>query len=275
MFIFVRALNFTDEDGSGHRSSDGCLALYFEMEYRAASHECFNDPVLVSQSIVELSTVGGSDQVDLGNGGVWHTEKVQHSINDPHDTFFAYQDFYVPAPGGDPSADVDVTVSVQQNFHERNTVDFLVEMLAYDKDLNQIRAADYPTQRQGFGYGYHQGGRIGPEEAEGRALDAAGLNGPQCLHHCIVGGEKSFNEMRRTVLVQPRTYFRVWLLQTVLPSRDLQSQWCANYQLFVTSKRVPQIPSALALSSGDQRCLVEELPASLNTPRYLLGPKGE
>lgn len=78
--------------------------------------------------------------------------------------------------------------------------------------------------------------------------------------------------MRRTFPANPRSYFRVWLLQTVLPSRLLQSQWCANYQLFVTSKK----ESIRHFSSETStRCLVEELPASLNTARYLLGPKGE
>jgi hypothetical protein len=51
LYIFVRALNFTDEDGSGHKSSDGCLALYFEIEYRASSHECYNDPTLSPDSV--------------------------------------------------------------------------------------------------------------------------------------------------------------------------------------------------------------------------------
>jgi hypothetical protein len=33
---------------------------------------------------------------EFGNKGNWH-DSIAHSINDPHDTFFAYQDFYIPA----------------------------------------------------------------------------------------------------------------------------------------------------------------------------------
>jgi len=44
LYVFVRALNFTDEDGINHKSSDGCLALFMEIEYRAAVADCWNDP---------------------------------------------------------------------------------------------------------------------------------------------------------------------------------------------------------------------------------------
>jgi hypothetical protein len=44
LYIFFRALNFTDEEGANHRASDGCLALFLEIEYRAAKASCFNDP---------------------------------------------------------------------------------------------------------------------------------------------------------------------------------------------------------------------------------------
>ena len=275
MYIFVRALNFTDEDGSGHRSSDGCLALYFEIEYRAASHECFNDPILAtSTEITQLSTSGGSDSYDLGNDGVWHSPDLKHSIHDPHDIFFTYRDFYIKDGQSNPDADVEVTVSVQQNFHERNTVDLLVEVLDRDKDISQIRSADYPSQLMNFGYGYNQGGRMSEDEAEGRALDATGIYGPSCKHMCVIGGEKSFNEMRKEIVLSPRTYFRVWLMQTVVPSADLQSQWCANYQFFVTAKET-LTSTSIRFAAQEEHCLVEELPASLNTPRYLQGPKGE
>lgn len=36
LYVFFRALNFTDEDGANHRKSDGCLALFMEIEFRAA-----------------------------------------------------------------------------------------------------------------------------------------------------------------------------------------------------------------------------------------------
>ena len=44
MYVFVRALNFTDEDGANHESSDGCLALFMEIEFRAGKTHCNNDP---------------------------------------------------------------------------------------------------------------------------------------------------------------------------------------------------------------------------------------
>jgi hypothetical protein len=34
LYIFFRALNFTDDDGEGHKAMDGCLALFLEAEFR-------------------------------------------------------------------------------------------------------------------------------------------------------------------------------------------------------------------------------------------------
>ena len=34
LYVFFRALNFTDDDGEGHAAMDGCLALYLEVEFR-------------------------------------------------------------------------------------------------------------------------------------------------------------------------------------------------------------------------------------------------
>ena len=48
---------------------------------------------------------------------------------------------------------MDLTVSVMQKFHEPNTVDFLIEVLQYGKDLGQINRADYPAQAMKTGYG--------------------------------------------------------------------------------------------------------------------------
>jgi hypothetical protein len=41
---------------------------------------------------------------------------------------------------------MDLTVSVLQKFHERNTIDFLIEILQYGAELNQINKNDYPAQ---------------------------------------------------------------------------------------------------------------------------------
>jgi hypothetical protein len=41
LYIFFRALNFT-EDLNGD-NTEGCLALYLEIEFRAASIECKHD----------------------------------------------------------------------------------------------------------------------------------------------------------------------------------------------------------------------------------------
>ena len=81
---------------------------------------------------------------------VWHTDDVRHSVNDPQDTFFTYQDFYIE-PNSVPG-EMDLTVSVQQKFHERNTIDFLVEILQYGVNLNEINRNDYPAQAMNFGY---------------------------------------------------------------------------------------------------------------------------
>lgn len=39
LYVFFRALNFTD-DGSGHHGREGCLALYLEAEFRSAVPDC-------------------------------------------------------------------------------------------------------------------------------------------------------------------------------------------------------------------------------------------
>lgn len=53
--------------------------------------------------------------------------------------------------------------------------------------------------------------------------------GPACNGRCYVGGEKSYNEMRKMFNMPPKTYFRIWLMQQVPPSRELEREWCANY----------------------------------------------
>jgi len=46
LYIFFRALNFTDEDGAGHKDREGCLALYIELEFKANGGECARLPGL-------------------------------------------------------------------------------------------------------------------------------------------------------------------------------------------------------------------------------------
>jgi hypothetical protein len=47
---------------------------------------------------------------------------------------------------------MDLTVSVMQKFYERNTIDFLIEVLQYGVDLNQINRNNYPAQAVKTGY---------------------------------------------------------------------------------------------------------------------------
>jgi hypothetical protein len=35
LYVFFRALNFTDDEDRGHKQSEGCLALYLEAEFNA------------------------------------------------------------------------------------------------------------------------------------------------------------------------------------------------------------------------------------------------
>lgn len=37
--------------------------------------------------------------------------------------------------------------------------------------------------------------------------------GPTCRGTCLIGGEKSYNEMMRVIDLDAMTYFRVWLMQ--------------------------------------------------------------
>jgi hypothetical protein len=50
-------------------------------------------------------------------------------------------------------------------------------------------------------------------DTEGRGERIQGMLGPKCKGVCLVGGEKAYNEMLRTLELSPRTYFRVWLFQ--------------------------------------------------------------
>lgn len=89
LYIFFRALNFTDDDDRSHKSSEGCLALYLEAEFNAhpdqASH-CNEDPELEPNREIQM----------LNDHQVIKTSHNSHSIRNLHKTFYTYQDYYVP-----------------------------------------------------------------------------------------------------------------------------------------------------------------------------------
>jgi len=171
-------------------------------------------------------------------------------------------------------APYEVSISLQQKFHEGNTLDLLVEVLQQDVAFEDIAKEAHKPKRLGRHTAQSADSETTmPEEAEGRAEDVKGALGPTCAGTCLVGGEKAYNEMVRVLDLEARTYFRVWLLQQPAKgqgSRDAAE--CANYQLFVRAA-----PSARELSLekklGQQlRCPAEELPSTLDAPRYLQGP---
>jgi hypothetical protein len=51
----------------------------------------------------------------------------------------------------------------------------------------------------------------GLEDSQGRQEDIKGEFGPSCKRTCFAGGEKSYNEMMRHIVLSPKTYFRVWV----------------------------------------------------------------
>lgn len=75
----------------------GCLSLFMEIEFRAIDYECHNDPQLRpnDQPVILDQRTNSKSPFEFGSKGNWLSE-ITHSINDPHDTFFAYQDFYIP-----------------------------------------------------------------------------------------------------------------------------------------------------------------------------------
>lgn len=56
-------------------------------------------------------------------------ETLTHSINDPSQTFFTYQDYYLPEDRAVGEAPYEVTISLWQKFHESNTLDIIIEVL--------------------------------------------------------------------------------------------------------------------------------------------------
>ena len=71
---------------------------------------------------------------------------------------------------------------------------------------------------------------------DGRVELVRGGKGPACKDSCLVGGEKSFNEMQRSLALSPRTYFRVWIFQQTPEHQQRNSKWCSNYELFVNMR---------------------------------------
>lgn len=78
--------------------------------------------------------------------------------------------------------------------------------------------------------------------------------------------------MQRVLELSPKTYFRLWLLQQTPEGREFH--WCANYQLHVQASQIHSTGKAATSLNSILRCPNEELPASLNTPRYLSGLDG-
>ena len=72
-------------------------------------------------------------------------EGSAHSISDYGNTFFTYQDYYVPS-SSDNDPDWEVTVSLQQKFYERNTLDVVLEVLATDIAQSEIDTSKYPAR---------------------------------------------------------------------------------------------------------------------------------
>ena len=156
---------------------------------------------------------------------------AEHSITDPSNTFFAYQDFYLPESSDRATAESDreVTVSLQQKFIESNTLDFVVEILEYDIDYNAIdKQAHSPRKSSSSNSESNIGLESRHWETIGRDERVQGGLGPKCAGICLVGGEKAYNEMLRALELPPRTYFRVWVFQQTPTSRSAESTWCAN-----------------------------------------------
>lgn len=100
LYVFFRALNFTDDDGEGHKAADGCLALFLEAEFRSSPSVCKHNPGLEAATEIKVladqsqASVLAEAAVEVGRGK--GTSGSEHSVTDPTSTFFAYQDFYLP-----------------------------------------------------------------------------------------------------------------------------------------------------------------------------------
>jgi hypothetical protein len=90
LYIFFRALNFSD-DGTAHRANEGCLTLFLEAEFRAQPGHCRHDPALSPSTEIQTLRIH-----DAATGFGWQSSASGHSISDTSQTFFTYQDFYLP-----------------------------------------------------------------------------------------------------------------------------------------------------------------------------------
>jgi len=149
-----------------------------------------------------------------------------------------------------------------------------VEVLETDVALDKISKEAHSPRRTSGRVARSDIGAQDDEQA-GRDEKIQGSLGPSCGGTCLVGGEKAFNEMLRVLEVGGGTYFRVWLLQQSPGSSETDSNLCANYQLLVSTRTLGATSRSAAKRNAQLRCLAEELPASLNTARYLDGLDGE
>ena len=205
LYIFFRALNFTEDFDGDH--TEGCLALYLEIEFRSAAYDCKHDE---NRQSTEIQILKDHSQASVIAEAATDAKHSVHSITSARNTFFAYQDYYVPGNSHtEDDADWEVQVSLQQKFIESNTLDILVEILESDVEFHDIRQGEYSPnipkhKSQDQGLETRTFDEAGWEQVEGNL-------GPTCAGVCLIGGEKAHNEMLRVLSLEPRTYFRVWL----------------------------------------------------------------
>jgi hypothetical protein len=90
LYIFFRALNFTDDEGAGHKAAEGCLSLYIEAEFRSTSTKCKNSPALEPSSEIKILEGQSQASVLAEAGTVKAATGSEHSITNPSNTFFAF-----------------------------------------------------------------------------------------------------------------------------------------------------------------------------------------
>jgi hypothetical protein len=91
LYVFFRALNFT-EDLDGPKT-EGCLALYLEVEFRSFEYDCKHDQ---NRQSTEIEILKDHSQASVVADAATDKKHSVHSITSAHDTFFAYQDYYIP-----------------------------------------------------------------------------------------------------------------------------------------------------------------------------------
>lgn len=89
-------------------------------------------------------------------------------------------------------------------------MDIVVEILEADIARDAIKPQSYPSIAQST-QGQERGLETRRKTRDGRDEASQGNMGPSCRGTCLVGGEKSLNEMQRVVELSPRTYLRVWV----------------------------------------------------------------